>query len=123
MFVKLLLILVSINTIASQLLVKKGVTQLGGIRAFADLPRFAILAATSPWILLSVCLQIVGYLAWFVVVTREKLGVAVAFTGASFYVLMALSAWYFYDETLSALQCVGIGLIVLGVVCMAIPSN
>ncbi|MGO8977617.1 MAG: hypothetical protein ACLQJ0_19605 [Steroidobacteraceae bacterium] len=123
MFVKLLLILVSINTIASQLLVKKGVTQLGGIRAFADLPRFAILAATSPWILLSVCLQIVGYLAWFVVVTREKLGVAVAFTGASFYVLMALSAWYFYDETLSALQCVGIGLIVLGVVCMAIPSR
>jgi len=123
MFVKLLLILVSINTIASQLLVKKGVTQLGGIRAFADLPRFAILAATSPWILLSVCLQIVGYLAWFVVVTREKLGIAVAFTGASFYVLMALSAWYFYGETLSALQCVGIGLIVLGVVCMAIPSN
>jgi hypothetical protein len=62
MFVKLLLILVSINTIASQLLVKKGVTQLGGIRSLADLPRFAILAATSPWILLSVCLQIVGYL-------------------------------------------------------------
>ncbi len=123
MFVKLLLILVSINTIASQLLVKKGVTQLGGIRAFADLPRFAILAATSPWILLSVCLQIVGYLVWFVVVTREKLGVAVAFTGASFYVLMALSAWYFYGEVLSALQCVGIGLIVLGVVCMAIPAN
>jgi drug/metabolite transporter (DMT)-like permease len=58
-----------------------------------------------------------------VVVTREKLGVAVAFTGASFYVLMALSAWYFYGETLSALQGVGIGLIVLGVVCMAIPSN
>jgi len=123
MFVKLLLILVSINTIASQLLVKKGVTQLGGIRAFADLPRFAVLAATSPWILLSICLQIIGYLVWFVVVTREKLGVAVAFTGASFYVLMALSAWYFYGEVLSALQCVGIGLIVLGVVCMAIPSN
>jgi drug/metabolite transporter (DMT)-like permease len=123
MFVKLLLILVSINTIASQLLVKKGVTQLGGIRAFADLPRFAILAATSPWILLSIFLQIVGYLAWFVVVTREKLGVAVAFTGASFYVLMALSAWYFYGEALSALQCVGIALIVLGVVCMAIPSH
>jgi uncharacterized membrane protein len=83
MFVKLLLILVSINTIASQLLVKKGVTQLGGIRALADLPRFIPLAATSTWILLSVCLQIVGYLVWFVVVTREKLGVAVAFTGAT----------------------------------------
>jgi len=122
MFVKLLLILVSINTIASQLLVKKGVTQLGGIRALANLPRFSIMAATSPWILPSICLQVVGYLVWFVVVTREKLGVAVAFTGASFYVLMALSTWYFHGETLSSLQCVGIGLIVLGVVCMAIPS-
>ena len=74
MFVNLLLILVSINTIASQLLVKKGVTQLGGIRAFAELPRFIPLAATSPWILLSIFLQNVGYLTWFLVVTREKIG-------------------------------------------------
>jgi hypothetical protein len=104
MFVKFLLILVSVNTTASQLLLKRGVTQLGGVKGFADLPRFMLLAVTSPWIVLSVCLQIAGYLMWFLVVTREKLGVAVAFTGASFYILMVLSAWYFYGETLAVLQ-------------------
>ena len=121
MLVKLLLILVSINTTASQLLLKKGVTQLGGVRALSDLPRFIILAVTSPWIMLSVCLQIAGYLMWFLVVTREKLGIAVAFTGASFYNFMALSAWFFYGETLTALQTTGIALIVLGVICVALP--
>ena len=123
MFVKLLLILASINTTASQLLLKKGVTQLGGVKNLVDLPRFMLLAVTSPWIMLSVLLQIVGYVLWFMVVTREKLGVAVAFTGASFYVLMVLSAWYFYGETLAVLQCVGIGLIILGLICVTLPMS
>lgn len=123
MLVKLLLILVSINTTASQLLLKKGVTQLGGVKGISDLPGFMVLAMKSPWIALSVCLQITGYLLWFLVVTREKLGVAVAFTGASFYILMAFSAWYFYGETLALLQCVGIGLIIVGVICVALPMT
>jgi drug/metabolite transporter (DMT)-like permease len=121
MLVKLLLILVSINTTASQLLLKKGVTQLGGVKTIADFPRFMVLAASSPWIVLSVCLQVVGYLMWFLVVTREKLGIAVAFTGASFYILMAFSAWFFYGETLTALQSTGIALIIAGVICVALP--
>lgn len=123
MLVKFLLILVSINTTASQLLLKKGVTQLGGVKTLLDFPRFIGLAITSPWIVLSVCLQVIGYLIWFLVVTREKLGIAVAITGASFYTLMAVSAWYFYGETLAILQCVGIGLIILGVICVALPMS
>jgi drug/metabolite transporter (DMT)-like permease len=123
MLVKLLLILVSINTIASQLLLKRGVTQLGGIKTLSGLPQFMVLAIKSPWLILSVCLQIVGYLMWFLVVTREKLGIAVAFSGASFYILMAISAWYFYGETLTVLQCAGIGLIIIGVICISLPMT
>jgi drug/metabolite transporter (DMT)-like permease len=120
MLVKLLLILISINTVASQLLVKKGVTVLGGIKTASDFPHMIASAITSPWIIVSIFLQIVGYLMWFLVVTREKLGVAVAITGSSFYVLMALSAWYFYGETLTALQWIGISLIIAGVICVGI---
>jgi drug/metabolite transporter (DMT)-like permease len=123
MLVKLLLVLVSINTTASQLLLKKGVTQLGGIKTIADFPHFMVRAISSPWIVLSVCLQIAGYLMWFLVVTREKLGIAVAFTGASFYIFMAFSAWYFYGETLTVLQSTGIALIILGVICVALPMT
>lgn len=122
MFVKILLILASVNTTASQLLLKKGVTQLGGVHGLADLPRFMLLAVTSPWIALSVCLQIMGYLLWFLVVTREKLGIAVAFTGGSFYILMAISSWYFYGEKLAVIQTVGIGLIILGLTCITLPA-
>jgi drug/metabolite transporter (DMT)-like permease len=121
--VKLLLILLSINTVASQLCLKRGVTQLGGIHSLAGLPRFVLSAAGSPWIVTSLCLQVAGYVMWMMVVTREKLGIAVAFTGASFYILMALSAWYFYGERLTVLQSVGITLIILGVICVALPMT
>ncbi len=117
--IRLLLILVALNTVVSQLCLKRGVTQLGGLRSFADVPRFVPVAVTSPWIAFSVCLQVAGYIIWMMVVTREKLGVAVAFTGASFYILMALAAWYFYRETPTPLQFLGIALIVLGVTCLS----
>jgi multidrug transporter EmrE-like cation transporter len=57
-----------------------------------------------------------------VIVTREKLGIAVALTGASFYILMAFAAWYFYDEKLTLVQSLGIALIILGVICVALPT-
>jgi drug/metabolite transporter (DMT)-like permease len=121
--VKLLLVLVSINTIASQLCLKRGVIQLGGVKSLTDLPRFMLLAITSPWIVLSVGLQIAGYVMWMMVMTREKLGIAVAFSGASFYILMALAAWFFYGETLTIWQCIGIGLIIGGVLCVTLPTR
>jgi drug/metabolite transporter (DMT)-like permease len=121
--VKLLLLLTSINTVASQLCLKRGVGLLGGIKSIPDLPRFALLAATSPWILTSLTLQVAGYVMWMMVVTREKLGIAVAFSGAFFYVLMALSAWYFYDETPTMIQTAGIALIIVGVICLALPMT
>jgi drug/metabolite transporter (DMT)-like permease len=121
--IRLFLILVSINTDASQLSLKRGVAQLGGIKSLTGIPRFALLAVSSPWIVTSVCLQIAGYIMWMMVVTREKLGIAVAFSGASFYILMAFSAWYFYGETLTPLQAAGIGLIILGVICVALPMT
>jgi drug/metabolite transporter (DMT)-like permease len=119
--VRLLLILVSINTVASQLCLKRGVGQLGGIKSIPDLPRFALLAASSPWILTSLTLQVAGYIMWMMVVTREKLGIAVAFSGACFYILMTLSAWYFYGETPTIVQTAGIALIIVGVICLSLP--
>jgi drug/metabolite transporter (DMT)-like permease len=121
MTVRLLLILVSVNTIASQLLIKRVVTQLGGIKDIAEFPQFLFLAVKSPWLLLSVSLQILGYFSWFYVLTREKMGIAVAFSGASFYIFMAMAAWYFYGETLTLLQCAGIALIVVGAIFISLP--
>jgi drug/metabolite transporter (DMT)-like permease len=53
-----------------------------------------------------------------VVLTQEKLGIAVAMLGSGFYVLMALLAWALFDEQLTLLQWTGVALITLGVACM-----
>lgn len=117
---KLLLVAVTVNAVIGQLLLRRALNQLGSPSSLSELPRFIGSAALSPWIYASVAVQILGYVMWMLVVSREKLGVATASIGAGFYVLMALSAWLIYNETLSTLQWTGIILVTAGVVCISL---
>lgn len=119
--VRLLFPALTIIAVASQLLLRRATIALGSAPAtWSALPRFVAQAALSPWIYAAVALQLLGYVLWLVIVAREKLGVATASIGAGFYVLMALSAWLVYGETLSALQWIGIALVTCGVVCIGL---
>jgi drug/metabolite transporter (DMT)-like permease len=120
---RLLFVAVTVNAVISQLLLRRALNALGSPANLAGLPRFIGSAALSPWIYASVALQILGYVLWMLVVSREKLGVATASIGAGFYVLMALSAWLIYGETLSPLQWTGIVLVTLGVVCISLGQG
>jgi len=117
---RLLLVAVTVNAVISQLLLRRALNELGNPSSLSGLPRFIGNAALSPWIYGSVALQILGYVLWMLVVSREKLGVATASIGAGFYILMALSAWLIYGETLSPLQWTGIILVTSGVVCISL---
>jgi drug/metabolite transporter (DMT)-like permease len=117
---RFLFVTVTVNAVVSQLLLRRALNALGSPASVSGLPRFIANAALSPWIYASVALQIFGYVLWMLVVSREKLGVATASIGAGFYVLMALSAWLIYGETLSPLQWTGIVLVTLGVVCISL---
>ncbi len=116
---KLLILCVSINAVIGQLLLKRGTSALSGISPLADWWKFVMAAATSPWICGAVTVQGVGYILWVIIVSREKLGVATASAGAIFYILMALSAWGLFGESLTAAQWVGIFLITIGVMCVS----
>jgi drug/metabolite transporter (DMT)-like permease len=117
---RLLFIVVTVNAVIGQLLLRRATNSLGGAPAsLAGLPRFIAQATLSPWIYASLAVQILGYVLWMVIVSREKLGVATATIGAGFYLLMALSAWLVYGETLSGLQWLGIVLVTAGVVCIS----
>lgn len=117
---RLLFIAFTINAVVSQLLLRRGTLELGRPpAALAAVPHFIGQAAQSPWLYASVSLQVLSYVLWLLIVSREKLGVATASIGAGFYVLMALSAWLIYGETLSALQWLGIVLVTGGVVCIS----
>jgi len=116
---RLLLVTFTVNAVISQLLLRRATNMIGSPpMGLSALPRFVGQAALSPWIYASVTLQVLSYVLWLVIVSREKLGVATASVGAGFYVLMALSAWLIYGETLSTLQWVGIVLVTCGVVCI-----
>jgi drug/metabolite transporter (DMT)-like permease len=120
MSLRLLFVVFTVNAVISQLLLRRATSELGRPPAgMSALPRFIGQAALSPWVYASVTLQIVGYVLWLVIVSREKLGVATASIGAGFYLLMALSAWLIYHETLSAVQWLGIVLVTCGVVCVS----
>ena len=117
---RLLFVAVTVNAVVSQLLLRRALNEIGSPVSLSGLPRFVGNAALSPWIYASVALQVLGYVLWMLVVSREKLGVATASIGAGFYILMALSAWMIYGESLSPLQWLGIVLVTLGVICISL---
>lgn len=110
----------TVNAVISQLVLRRALSKLVSPSSLSGLPRFIGSAALSPWIYASLSLQVLGYVMWMLIVSREKLGVATASIGAGFYTLMALSAWLVYGETLSALQWTGILLVTMGVVCISL---
>jgi drug/metabolite transporter (DMT)-like permease len=116
---KLLIVAITINAVAGQLLLKRALAALGGRAALATMSKFLFDAATSPWIYASVAVQGLGYFLWMLLISREKLGVATASVGAGFYILMPLCAWGLYGESLSCLQWFGIALITSGVICVS----
>jgi drug/metabolite transporter (DMT)-like permease len=117
---RFLFVAFTVNSIISQLILRRGLQDLDSPAKLLGLPRFISDAALSPWIYASVLLQILSYLMWMMIVSREKLGVAAATVGAGYYALMALYAWVIYGETLTFLQCTGIALVTVGVVCISL---
>jgi drug/metabolite transporter (DMT)-like permease len=120
MTTRFLFVAFTLNSVISQLVLRRGLQDLGSPTQWEAVPRFIGNAASSPWIYTSVTLQVFSYMMWMLIVSREKLGVATATVGAGFYALMALSAWLIYGETLSPLQWTGIALVTLGVVCISL---
>jgi drug/metabolite transporter (DMT)-like permease len=120
MSARFLFVAFTLNSVISQLVLRRGLQDLAIPASFANLPRFIGGAALSPWIYASITLQIMSYAMWMLIVSREKLGVATATVGAGFYTLMALSAWIVYGETLSPVQWAGIALVTVGVICISL---
>ncbi len=122
MLTKLLILAVTLISVASQLILKRAVTEIGAPVSLAGLTGFFAAAVLSPVVYAALLLQVVSYAIWMVVIAHEKVGVAIAVLGSGFYVLMALLAWWIFGEELTSLQWAGIVLISLGVVCMFSPQ-
>lgn len=118
----LMIAFVTLSTLASQLLVKNGVNALAERTPDLKGVQWLMAAVLSPSIIAAVVIQGVGFLVWVVVVSRMKLGVAFAISGAFFYLFIAVASWLIYDEKLSFLQWGGLAMISVGVVLMVADS-
>jgi len=116
----LLIAAVTVNAVVGQLLLKNALATLGGRAALQSMSKFAIDAASSPWMYGSFAIQGLGYFLWMVLISRVKLGVATASVGAGFYTLMPLCAWILFGESLTNVQWFGIALITAGVTCVSL---
>lgn len=119
----LMIAFVTLSTMGSQLLVKNGVTTLAERTPDLKGMQWLLAAVLSPSIIAAVAVQGLGFLMWVVVVSRMKLGIAFAISGAFFYLLIAFASWIFYGERLSSMQWGGLVMISGGVVLMVLDAK
>ncbi len=110
-----MILFVTCSTLGSQLLVKHAMTEIGARSPAPAGLAWLQAALTSPAVILAVAVQAIGFTVWMLVVSRVKLGVAFATSGAFFYLLLALASWWLYGERLAPGQWAGIVLVSVGV--------
>ncbi len=119
----LLILIFSMNTIASQLILKKGILTVSSIYSSDDVIKYLLKVLQSPFTISAIFLQGIGYMVWILVLSRLKLGLAFAISGSFFYILLAIASWIIYKEKLNSIQWVGLIMITGGVLCMTLKFN
>jgi len=118
-----MIVFVTCCTLGSQLLVKRAVTLLAMRDPVPSGFQWLLAACLSPYVIAAVAIQAVGFVTWVVVVSRVKLGLAFAISGAFLYLLIAASSWLIYGERLQPLQWTGLVLVSSGVLLMMMAGK
>jgi drug/metabolite transporter (DMT)-like permease len=109
-------ILISVVTgAAGQLLLKRGMMQLGPLTLEADqLLSIVWRLATSPYVLLGLAIYAGGLIFWLLALSRVDLSFAYPFASLS-YVIMLLASWLLFQEQITPLRLAGTAVVCLGV--------
>lgn len=123
MHVFFLIFVVSACTVGSQLLLKSGVNGITPIYRDEGAISFLFAAATSPYVIGALFIQVFSYVVWFFVLTQERLSIAFAISGSFFYLLVAAASWLVFHERLNGWQWGGLVLISVGVVILNLADQ
>jgi multidrug transporter EmrE-like cation transporter len=114
-YIPLILVGVLLNAFA-QLLLKKGMLSIGYFEIqFQYLLPMVRKVATNFYILLGLGSYVVSVVIWLLVLARVEVSYAYPFLSVG-YVVVALMGYYIFQENLSWMRAIGIGVIILGVV-------
>lgn len=99
--------------VLGQLLMKHGVSLLGGIGS-GGLATFFLKAAFSPWIIAGIFAYVFGTGIWLVLLSKVEVSFAYPMLSLGYIFLLLLSAFFFHEQ-ITPIRIMGVILIVLGV--------
>ena len=117
-----MILFVTLTTLGGQFLIKDAVVAIAARDPAPSGLGWSLAVAMEPRVWASIGVQGLGFLAWAAVLSRMQLGPAYATFGAFFYILLAVSAWWYYGERLAPLQWAGGVLVSAGVLLMSAPA-
>ncbi len=113
----LLVLLQTVVMTAGDLLLAKGMKQVGDIAVLNNPTLFFMkmgLTARNGWVWIGIACLAISLLLWLAVLSRAPLSLAVPMTAVA-YVLNAFAAKYILMETVSPLRWTATGVIALGI--------
>ena len=116
----LLVVFTAVLTVASNLMLRGGVTRAGGFALSpASLISDLLRLARQPLFLAGVALYGTAALVWFRVISTENLNSSYPLLVSLTFVLVTLGATVFFHEPVSWQKVLGLGVILAGIVLVA----
>ena len=94
---------------------RKGMSNFAEIDNASGLYPLVIGAMCSPWVLGGVTLHVLALGVWVIALNRVEITFAYPFLALG-YVFVALLAWYWLGEQLSAMRVAGMVIVVIGII-------
>lgn len=116
--IPLILFAVFLNTLA-QLALKAGMERIGYFAfSWNNLTAVSLQVLTNPFILGGLVCYVLSVVVWLLVLSRVDVSVAYPMVSLA-YITTAIAAYFFFNEHLSVIRIVGIGVIMAGVYLVA----
>jgi drug/metabolite transporter (DMT)-like permease len=114
-----LILLTVAFTVLGQLLVKRGMLDIGESPAqFGLLPRFVLRTFSNPLVVLGLCCALAASVAWTVAISRTALSFGYPFMALAIVLVLALSGRLF-GESIPAGRWAGVAIVCVGLIVAA----
>ena len=111
----ILLVLLSVILVnIGQLLLKHGLNSLGEISLGVNVIFSLFNAVLNPFVFFGIVFFVVSSFFWLLALSKAELSYAFPILSLG-YVLVSVLSWLFFNEVLSVLRILGLGVIVVGV--------
>ena len=112
-------------SVTAQTLIRFGLKQVGEIsgKILAQPARFLAEVVFQPYVLTGIVIQGLGLILWLIILSRTRMGIAVALVSAFIVILSGLSSMAILKEPLKVHEWLGLGLVAGGVILLSLGGG